>query len=491
MTLRTVSEDRLTIFSFLWAAAVIFHLGKWNIWLYSPVSFVLAISAVLVILKPSSLNRLYILIFLQLIDSFEKMPWIANHWLFATFVDLTILISALTLIISSRNLHVAKSKLFGAFAPAVRLELILLYLLAFFHKLNTDWLDPRVSCGTKLYLLMTGDLGFLQTPIFSEYTAIYGPLIVELMIPIFLIIRRLRIAGIIIALLFHFILGTDEYYNFSAVTFAALFLFTPANFPDRMREWWTSSAIGRTYRILIVKLSIEKVKTPVLTAIGVIAAAIFIYSQFSERYIGQHIELRESGSIGKTRLYYLFLGLWWLYGLSIIAVFLLSIRKGKCVSCDRISYFIPRYKILMIIPLLVFINGISPYLGLKTQTSWSMFSNLRTEGGISNHLLIRHPYYLANFENDLVEIKHSSDPFLNSFVEKGYLIPYFELRYYMSLKTGLSGSNSEITYIRNGSVKSVMKPGDDPGLFEPGSLLLRKLLSFRPVPAGKSSTCQQ
>ncbi|MFI5323067.1 MAG: hypothetical protein ACHQ6U_05960 [Thermodesulfobacteriota bacterium] len=397
------------------------------------------------------------------------MPWIANHWLFVTFVNLTILFSELVLIISSRNIKIDKSKLFGTFAPPVRLELVLLYLMTFFHKLNLDWLDPHVSRGTEMYLLMTNGLGFFQSPVFSHYAAIYGTLTTELMIPLFFIIKRLRLAGIMAALIFHYVLGADEFYNFSAATFALLFLFTPDDFHDCIHKWWNPSRIAGTYRRVAAERSFKKAKITVLAIIGATAAAIFIYSQLTAELYGHFIEIREPGSIGKTRLYYAFLGLWWLYGLSIITLLLFTIKKGKAPSNER-PYFIPKYKILMIYPLLVIINGLSPYLGLKTQTSWSMFSNLRTENGSSNHLIIRHPYYLADYQNDLVKIVHSSDPHLNAFREKGYLIPYFELHCYLSRK---ADNNVELDFVRNGSFESISTPADYPEPFTPVSFLSR------------------
>ena len=144
----------------------------------------------------------------------------------------------------------------------------------------------------------------------------------------------------------------------------------------------------------------------------------------------------------------------------------------------------------MLFPIIIAINGGSPYLGLKTQTAWSMFSNLRTEGGSTNHLIIRHPYYLADFQNDLVEIKYSTDPRLSAFHEKGYLIPYFELRRYMSMNVRPESDENKLEYVRKGSDKKVSKPGDDPALFEPENYFLRKLLSFRPVRSGNRSVCQ-
>jgi hypothetical protein len=119
-----------------------------------------------------------------------------------------------------------------------------------------------------------------------------------------------------------------------------------------------------------------------------------------------------------------------------------------------------------------------------------MFSNLRTEGGTSNHLLIRRPYYLADYQTDLVEIKNSTDPRLSAFKEKGYSIPYFELRRYMSAKHSTAGDVIGLEYVRKGSVKSVTARSGDPELFEPENYVLRKLLYFKPIPPGKKGVCQ-
>ena len=41
--------------------------------------------------------------------------------------------------------------------------------------------------------------------------------------------------------------------------------------------------------------------------------------------------------------------------------------------------------LLFLIPILFFLNGLSPYLGLKTESSISMYSNLYVEGKKTNH----------------------------------------------------------------------------------------------------------
>ncbi|HVY54953.1 MAG TPA: HTTM domain-containing protein [Thermodesulfobacteriota bacterium] len=484
------SDDRLTIFSFLLAAAVIFHLGKWNVWLQSPVSLALGAAAVSVLLKPSSTRRLYALLVIIVIDVFEKMPWIPNHWLFAMIVSLTVLSSAFIVLIQSRRISAGARPLYDTFAPALRLELLLLYFFAFFHKLNYDWFDPEVSCGALLFSSSFHLPVFPGHRFLSEILPIYGTLILEASIPLFLIFKRLRIAGIILALVFHFILGTFEYYNFSAFTYAFLFLFVPDNFPDRLREWWNGSAVHRHYARLASADSTRRSRAPGLIIAGAACLLLFIYARMYYPALEPHIGIRDPMKLGKPRLYYAFLGLWWIYGLSLIYIFLLVLRRGEPSKYKEAGFFFPANAVLMIFPLLVIINGASPYLGFKTQTTWSMFSNLRTEGGYSNHILVRHPYYIAGYQTDLVEIRRSTDPVLGVFQQSGYLIPYFELRRYISRKRPSYPNGEPLIYIRKGKEFTVSSPDAYPELFKPINYFLRKLLTFRPVPSGARGPCQ-
>jgi len=194
--------------------------------------------------------------------------------------------------------------------------------------------------------------------------------------------------------------------------------------------------------------------------------------------------------ISRERLYYLYLALWWMYGVGVSALLIILALRIKPVWSGMKQFFLPGYRLLMLLPLLVIINGISPYLGLKTQTSWSMFSNLRTEGGKTNHILIRKPFYIADFQNDLVEIVESSDPALQAVKNSGYLIPYFEFRRYMSTKKIVDEEEFEVIYRRGGIQRSVRAPGDDPELFKPYNPLTAKLLYFKPVWNAEGSICQ-
>ena len=61
-------------------------------------------------------------------------------------------------------------------------------------------------------------------------------------------------------------------------------------------------------------------------------------------------------------------------------------------------------------PLVLFLSCLSPYIGLKTESSIAMFSNLHTEGGLTNHLLFDKPPYLFDYQKDVVEIVGNVEP---------------------------------------------------------------------------------
>lgn len=60
--------------------------------------------------------------------------------------------------------------------------------------------------------------------------------------------------------------------------------------------------------------------------------------------------------------------------------------------------------------LLVVLNAASPYLGLKTMYSIAMYTNLRTEPGLWNHLLVPESFRVFDLQDGLVQLVSSDDP---------------------------------------------------------------------------------
>jgi hypothetical protein len=145
---------------------------------------------------------------------------------------------------------------------------------------------------------------------------------------------------------------------------------------------------------------------------------------------------------------------------------------------------------LWILPLLVLVNGMNPYLGLRTQLAFSMFSNLRTEGGRSNHLFMPRLLTLEPYEDDLIEIVDSTDPGFLALKQQELLLPYFEFKH---LVNDNESDVLRVTYLHEGQqhkVECLHRECDDTELGTPHSRLRRAFFYFRAVDKGPKMHCR-
>jgi len=141
--------------------------------------------------------------------------------------------------------------------------------------------------------------------------------------------------------------------------------------------------------------------------------------------------------------------------------------------------------VFRLIASLFILNGMSPYLGLKTETSFAMYSNLRTEGGITNHLFIPVATQLFDFQKDLVEVTESSVPELRQLADERLLIPYFELRRQLSVLPEAS-----VTFRRGDAVHAIERVGDRRDVLPEVSPLLQRIMPFRAVDMADRQQCR-
>jgi hypothetical protein len=440
-------RDSFALFSFLWATAVLFHVGSYDRWAaYWPE----VLAAFWVMARPASTTALAVLAALQVGLALPVGPLTSNHTLFAAAVASTLLLSLAVLIIRRRRLSIDRADLFGAFAPAVRWSLIAFYFFAAFHKLNRDWFDPSVSCGAVFYAREREVFPFLPASNALAMATIHGSLAFEMAIPMLLAFRPTRHLGVLTGLVFHWILATNPlsgFYNFSSMLFAvfALFLSGPfvsdaARLLGRRRVKWTSWAL-----------------TVGLASYALVARPFFEAIVPSSRDMSILV--------------------WTIWGTSLIAVVgALVLRRPLAATGDLKSFVLPQ-PVLAVVPLLVFLNGAAPHLGLQTTANWAMFSNLRTEAGRSNHLLVPARAQIFTYQRDAVVMVRSSDPYLQS--AAGRDIPYFELR---------RRPEASVTYVRRDVRYTFARIADDPD-FRPLSRLAAAFMVFRPVDRGLKQRC--
>jgi hypothetical protein len=75
-----------------------------------------------------------------------------------------------------------------------------------------------------------------------------------------------------------------------------------------------------------------------------------------------------------------------------------------------------------------------------------MFSNLQTENGMTNHLIMPSGIQITNWQYDVVEIIDSNEPGLIQLRDNGLLVIYLELR----RRRTIAASDFWVTFRRNG-----------------------------------------
>lgn len=469
--IKNLSTFKFQVFACLWAIACLFHMANDRVFDNQLHLFILTIACIYVLTKPSSVFRLVVLINLQLFEVLKSMPGISNHWMFTAFVNVTILSVMVYLMYQQKTFRLDKAILYKSFAPVVRIEVIILYFFVVFHKLNSGFFTTEVSCASDLYLSQNAYSLLPETPFFLNLS-IWLTIFTEALIPVLLCFRRTRLSGIIIGMIFHTIIAFNPYngfYDFSSMIFAVYFLFTDDFFAAKLKAAynWFEGFRKRVKEGLNDPFSL--VSLGMITGIFVCGMMILfaLTKEFEDFF--RHI-------------------FWAIYSGAFItfAFYVLATSRGRTIK-ERIPFFKVHHPAFLILPVIVFLNGCSPYLGLKTENSFAMFSNLRTEGGISNHYIVPASSQIFNFQDELIEITGSSDPNLQKYADNGSLLVFYEFKHLVSLIRP-----ERVDFIRKGKpekfeLKAAMATNDD--LLKENPFIIRKLFRFRPISKGDPQPC--
>jgi hypothetical protein len=454
-------ELQFRIFCGLWGVATLFHMAQSSAFDAKLHYVLLTFAAIHVLYRPSILSLL-ILLSLQLGDVFYKMPALSNHWLFTAFVNITILQGLAFLMIRQKTFSIRQADLVDTFAPIVRVEVIILYFFVVFHKLNYDFFLPVGSCAA-LFLEAQNSRGFFHLP--PEVLALnaYATVFIEALIPVLLCFRFTRKWGLLIGLVFHCIIAYNPlngFYDFSSMIFAVYFLFTSPEFALRIAITWAKVK----QFVTILRRRNESYSHAKL----LLSAAYFLGVLVSVNLLTKRID--------DFHLFFFWTGFSFIY----IYLFFRHMRERRPnanLNTVPATLAVP-HRSFVILPALVFLNGLSPYLGLKTENSFAMFSNIKTENGNSNHLLVPASVQLFNFQKDMVEVVRSSDEELQDLADKHKLMTYFEFKDYVALQ-----KPEEVTYIYKGQQHtfSLAEAKQGNALLTPNPYILRRLLSFREI----------
>jgi hypothetical protein len=464
---RSASEAQFKLFAILWAIASLFHMAHSSVFDTQFDFALLTLSALYVIFRPS-MGGFLLFISLQIFDAFYRMPFTTNHWIFTAFVNVTILHSLVYLIVRHRSFQINSGDLLKTFAPLVRIELIVLYFFAVFHKLNAGFFAEG-SCATDLLRAQNLDKLIPLPPAFFKLNA-YLTLVIESLIPLLLCFRKTRSFGILLGLIFHCILSYSSYnafYDFSSMVFAVYFLFTVPELSIRING-----------HLKEIKTSIVRYASPkTFNTRRLIVRAIIFLLGLAVIYI----LTKKLTDFKSVHLYFF----WTVYSVLYLYIFIRNqffVKVSSSQAVDSVSFRWLHWSLLLI-PVVVFLNGTSPYLGLKTENSYAMFSNLKTENGDSNHFLIPASLQVFDYQKDVVDVVSSSDPNLQKIANTNLSMVWFEFRNYLN-----EHRPAEVQYVRNG--KQAVYLRDDRST-HPGknNYVIAKLMKFRSFNKAGAQPC--
>lgn len=372
----------------------------------------------------------------------------------------------------SKKRHFTKdfSGIWIVIAPVLRLIVLLLYFFTVFHKLNWDYFNWEYSCGSALYSEMVNYLNFLPQGEIINSVVLYAVLAIEVMIPILLIVPKTAKYGLLMGMIFHFILALHPnimILSFTYEMYALYIVFMPKE---------QAMSIMISIRHFVKGIEVNYKLTKLLAIIfGLIIVQVIIYILF----------LRTSLTQVATYWYILIFDL----KLILVVLILLTLTNFKISPDNYYVSFRPKPLILAFVPFIILLNGIAPYFNVKTATTFSMFSNLRISGTATNHIIIQQTYPLLDHLSFLAEIVKTDYEPLAKIQKRNEKITLFELQRVIS--NYKSEEEKKITYSIEDKEYIIVLPLDKKlAYYEELPLWQRKLLIYRTIPQGEICPCQ-
>lgn len=397
----------------------------------------------------------------QFISISGLAPFVADHLVMELFLSLSIIASFIYLALKGRTTKISTSEMFNIFGPVGRWLLIIMYFYGTFHKINPGFLSPLSSCALPFingFPLPDAILGSLWV----QYAAIYGTLILESIAMLMLLSARTKYFGMLLGMSFHFIIGISGYgtlAHFSAFALSLHAQFLPSNFGHRIyAEKRIPAALKNetNFRILTILLVVAQLAFAVNLAI--------------------------------TRDGFVMNSLFAVFGLTLL---FLVFKHGQ-VRANTAPYKLKSPLLaLNLVPVWFFVHCMSPYLGLGTGGALTMFSGLRTEGGISNHYIITKPLHLFTYQDEVVYFEEASNSSLQRAAAGKQGLVMFDFQRHFTYREALQipltlRIGDEILPINDIESFNAFANAH----FKEQSWLERKYMSFRLVDGPKPDQCR-
>lgn len=403
------------LFALMFGLFTVFHfisfIGHYATWPSSVDLYLLGLSGMLMVFNPGSKRIFLLLAVMSLVSGWVQAPIASNHAMLSNYIILCFMVVFMVDMLRGKSW----SRIFADFAPVGCTGLLVMYFFGVFHKINTGFLDPEVSCAVFLWRQMP----FFASPLDSQFfhqAAIWGTYIVETALLIGLLIPRWRHFAVVGGIAFHLMLALSNYsyyLPFTTLSICAHLLFLS---PQGARAVLDSPIMLRQTALL---------RSPM----GIVAGILYFCA------IAWLVKVSRDYSLATIA------------AMALIAPILVTIaRLGGAKQKEPLMSGRISIGFATVLGVIFFLNSMSPYFGLKSAQTINMFANLRLEGGVSNHLVFQKTPSMFGYLQDLVELeKVEGHDYLDTMRRANVGLVYHDL-----LADLVDNPGAKVSYLRGG-----------------------------------------
>lgn len=365
---RTFDGIAFAVFAVAFAIGALIHEfnSTFPWWVAMPV----VVAALAVLLRPASPVRLVVLLATLVVEVVTRLPNPVNHQVLVGVLGVTLGLWWLALRWRAPRIARDPALLHERIAPYLRVAFILMWALAALAKVNSGFTDVVVTCS--VWILES--IPAVYVPHAVAPALIAGTIALELAVPALLLFHRTRPLAIVLAFGFHAVSSVGGHSWFSGFAWAFYALFLPTAVLARGVVEARRMLPARVRGGLAVAVSRPWI------ALAVAGAGWFVVRYGVAPVLPGTLEdARHWGAVAMC--------LGWMAFTGAILFRLRHHWIPTPATAPRASLRV-RSPIMWVGIAVLVANAAMPYLGVKTRAAFTMFSNLRTEPGHWNHLIV-------------------------------------------------------------------------------------------------------